>query len=149
MSSDCSRGQVGAKVCKSGLSGYGIVLEAAAVVLDVDNIEMEAAFWGTMLGEQPGPLRAEGGWITVGSLDSTTYLTLQKVPEPKIGKNRCHICFVVPDVDEAVLQVLAIGGSRVSGSRSGGAVTMADPEGNALCLGAFRRSKTGERATLC
>ena len=149
MSSDCRQGKVGAKGCKPGSSGYGIVLEAAAVVLDVDNIEREAAFWGAMLGEEPGLLRAGGGWITVGSLDSKTYLTLQKVPEPKIGKNRCHICFVVPDVDEAVLQVLAIGGSRVSGSRSGGAVTMADPEGNEFCLGAFRRSKNGERATLC
>ena len=45
MSSDCRQGKVGAKGCKPGPSGYGIVLGAAAVVLDVDNIEREAAFW--------------------------------------------------------------------------------------------------------
>ena len=109
MSSDCNHGRVGPKAGRPGLSGNSIVLEAAAIVLDVNNIENAAAFWGAMLGEEPGPLRAEGGWITIGSLDSTIYLTLQKVPEPKIGKNRCHICLVVPDVDEAVLQVLSKG----------------------------------------
>ena len=148
MPGDCNQGKVEPKDSRPGLSGNGIVLEAAAIVLDVDDIESEAAFWGAMLGERPGPLRAEGGWITVGSLDSTTYLTLQKVPEPKIGKNRCHICFVVPDVDEAVIQVLSIGGSLVSDRRSVDAVTMADPEGNEFCLGAFRRSKSGERTAL-
>ena len=54
----------------------GIVLETGAVVLDVHDIQREAAFWGAVLGEEPGPLRGGGGWLTVGALDSTTSLVL-------------------------------------------------------------------------
>ncbi len=139
------RRKVGSEKRRPTLPGKGIVLETAGVVLDVDDIESEAAFWGAVLGEEPGPLRSENGWVTVGSLDSKTYLILQKVPEPKVVKNRCHMCFVVPNVDEAVRQVVALGGSTVSGVRPGGGITMADPEGNEFCLGAFRRAKDGKR----
>ena len=125
-----------------------IVLETASVVLDVGDIEQEAQFWGIMLGETPGPLRGDGGWLTVGSLDSTTALILQKVPESKVVKNRCHMCFIVPDVDEAVSQIVELGGSQASGPRHGGGVTMADPEGNEFCIGSFRRTKDGERIPL-
>ena len=125
-----------------------IVLETASVVLDVDDIEREARFWGSMLGETPGSLRGEGGWLTVGLLDSTTALILQKVPEPKAVKNRCHLCFVVSDVEGAVRQIVELGGSTVSEPRQGGGVTMADPEGNEFCIGSFRRTKDGERIPL-
>ena len=129
-------------------TGLGVVMETAAVVLDVDDIEREAAFWGAVLGEEPGPLRGEDGWLTVGSLDSTMSLVLQKVPELKTVKNRCHMCFIVPNVDEAVRQILALGGSQVNSPCPGGGVTMADPEGNEFCVGAFRRSKDGKRIHL-
>ena len=126
----------------------GIVLETSAVVLDVHDIEGEAAFWGAVLGEEPGPLRGEGGWLTVGALDSTTSLVLQKVPDTKVVKNRCHLDFSVADVDEAVRRIVALGGSLESGPRPGGGVTMADPEGNEFCIGAFRRNKSGKRTPL-
>ena len=112
----------------------GIVVETAAVTLDVCDIEREATFWSAILGEEPGPPRGGGGWLTVGSLDSTTSLVLQKVPESKVVKNRCHVCFIVQDVNEAVRQIVALGGSVVSKPRSGGGVTMADPEGNEFCV---------------
>ena len=126
----------------------GVVLETASVVLDVDDVEQEAAFWGAVLGEEPGPLRGEGAWVTVGSLDTTTHLVLQKVPESKVVKNRCHMCFVVFDVGEAIRQIVSLGGKQVSGPRTGGGVTMADPEGNEFCIGGFRRTRDGERIDL-
>lgn len=89
----------------------GIVLELSAVTLDVGDIEREGAFWSAMLGEEPGPLCGGGGWMTVGSLDSTTMLVLQKVPEPKVVKNRCHMCFVVSHVDEAIRRIESLGGA--------------------------------------
>ena len=136
------------RIFRPPTSGLGVVLETAGFVLDVNDIEGEAAFWGAVLGEEPGPLRGGGGWLTVGSLDSTTSLILQKIPEPKVVKNRCHLCFIVPDVDKAVRQIVALGGSQVSGPRPGGGVTMVDPEGNEFCIGAFRRTKHGERTPL-
>ena len=125
----------------------GVVLETGAVVLDVSDIERQAAFWGALIGENPGPLRSEGGWLTVGSLGPATILVLQKVPETKIVKNRLHLDFGVADVDQAVREIVALGGSRISEPRRGGGVTMADPEGNEFCIGAFRRTKEGRRLT--
>ena len=136
------------QVRRESETGRGVVLETASVVLDVADIEREAVFWSEVLGEEPDPPRGEGGWITVGSLDSTTVLVLQKVPERKIVKNRCHMCFVVSDVDEAVGQIVELGGSRVSNPRIGGGDTMADPEGNEFCIGSFRRTKDGKRVPL-
>ena len=123
----------------------GVVLETGAVVLDVSDIEREADFWGALIGENPGPLRSEGGWLTVGSLGPTTILVLQKVPETKMVKNRLHLDFGVPDVDQAVREIVSLGGSRISEPRRGGGVTMADPEGNEFCIAAFRRTKRGKR----
>ena len=34
----------------------GAILELGSVVLDVNDIELEAAFWSALLGEEPGPL---------------------------------------------------------------------------------------------
>ena len=137
-----------AEELKSSPISRGIVLELGGVTLDVDDIEGEGDFWSAMLGEEPGPLRGGGGWMTVGSIDSTTLLVLQKVPEPKVVKNRCHMCFVVPDVEEAIHRIEALGGRRISEHRVGDGVTMADPEGNEFCIGAFRRDKEGMRTRL-
>ena len=125
----------------------GVVLETGAILLDVGDIGWQAAFWGALIGESPGPLQSEKGWLTVGSLGPTTFLVLQKVPETKMVKNRCHLDFIVPDVERAVRAIVALGGSRASEPRPGGGVTMVDPEGNEFCIGAFRRTEEGRRLT--
>ena len=135
-------------ISESTQTSDGAILETSAVVLDVVDIHRQAAFWGALIGEQPGPLRGEDGWLTVGQLGPTTFLVLQKVPkapEEKSVKNRCHLDFFVPDVDRAVREIVSLGGSRIGGPRPGGGVTMADPEGNEFCIGAFRRTKDGKR----
>ena len=128
-------------------NAIGVVLETGAIVLDVGDIGRQAAFWGALIGENPGPLRSEGGWLTVGSLGPGTFLVLQKVPETKMVKNRCHLDFVVSDVERAIRAIVALGGSRASEPRPGGGVTVADPEENEFCIGAFRRTKEGRRLT--
>ena len=122
-----------------------IVRELAAVVIDVSDLERVATFWGELLGQAPGQPRSGGGWLTVGALDGTRSLVLQKVPQPKAVKNRVHLDFLVDDVEEATARILASGGSRISEPRVGGGVTMADPEGNEFCIGSFRRIKEGRR----
>ena len=130
------------------MASNGIMLGLGAVTLDVSDLEREAAFWGKMLGEEPGPVRSGGGWVTVGTVSGDTWLVLQKVPEPKVVKNRAHMCFQVADVDEAISRVVELGGKHVSEPRPGGGVTMADPEGNEFCVGASRRTKEGLRIPL-
>ncbi len=66
-------------------------------------------------------------------------MSFQRVPEPKITKNRVHLDLVVDDVNAATARIESLGGRR----RRPGADfteygfswrTMADPEGNEFCL---------------
>jgi hypothetical protein len=65
-------------------------------------------------------------------------LVLQRVPEPKLGKNRMHLDIVTDDVEPNVGQLEALGAHRLhEGIRSFGDtrwITMADPEGNEFCV---------------
>ena len=126
------------------MTNHAIVCELGAVVIDVDDIKLMATFWGQMLEQEPGPIRHDGGWLTVGTLEGPVWLTLQKVPEPKTVKSRIHLDFRVDDVDKAIARIMDLGGHQISEPRVGGGVTMADPEGNEFCIGAFRRTKEGE-----
>jgi predicted enzyme related to lactoylglutathione lyase len=128
--------------------GKGIAREFAGAVIDVNDLELEAAFWGAMLGEEPGPIRSDGSWVTIGTLGGPAKLVLQKVPELKTIKDRIHIDFHVDDVDVAIARIVELGGSQLGDAKISGGVTMADPEGNEFCIGAFRRSKESVRTPL-
>ncbi len=116
--------------------------------MDVSDINRQGAFWGALLGHEPGPPRSGGGWLTVGVLEGAVSLILQQVPEPKTVKNRVHLDFSVDNVDEAIASIIKLGGRRISKPREGGGVTMADPEGNEFCIGSFRRTKDGKRVSI-
>ena len=51
------------------MTGNGIILEHSAVVIDVNDLAQAAAFWGGLLGQEPGAPRSGGGWLTVGILE--------------------------------------------------------------------------------
>ncbi len=125
-----------------------IVREIGGVVIDVNDLGSEAAFWGELLGQEQGQPRSGGGWLTIGTLEGAAWLVLQQVPEVKTVKNRVHLDFCVNDVDEAIARIVELGGSQISEPRVGGGVTMADPEGNEFCIGAYRRTKEGTRIPL-
>jgi catechol 2,3-dioxygenase-like lactoylglutathione lyase family enzyme len=64
---------------------------------------------------------------------------LQKVPEPKSGKNRAHVDIEVTDESEAVDRMVGLG-ARVlwrEDYTSHGWTVLADPEGNEFCVGHF------------
>jgi len=122
------------------------LIKKVHVALDVNDLEIEGAFWAAMLGQEPGPVRSGGGWLTVGELPGGGWLVLQKVPEIKTAKIRMHLDLIVDDVDDAIVEITALGGTQISDPRSGGGVTMSDPEGNEFCIGAFTRSKDGARS---
>jgi predicted enzyme related to lactoylglutathione lyase len=67
-------------------------------------------------------------------------LSLQRVAEPKAGKNRMHLDLLVPDVDEELARLESLGATRLSqspheefGQRW---YVLSDPEGNEFCLAA-------------
>ena len=112
-----------------------------AVVIDCADPVALAAFWAEMLG---GTVHDEGygdppRYVAIAPADERgMWLTLQRVPEDKVGKNRLHLDFYPEDLEEAAARVEALGGSRASEDdvREFGFRwrVMADPAGNEFCL---------------
>lgn len=109
-----------------------------AVVLDCTDPEAIAPFWAAALGYTRG---GSGGPYVV--LDPPAGsgrppLLLQRVPEPRSGKNRMHLDLRVDDLDAEVDRLLALGARRLlPGPVEEDAwvwEVLADPEGNELCV---------------
>jgi hypothetical protein len=121
------------------------------VVIDCAHPASLARFWAAMLdGYAVAPydaaeierLRSIGiddidddpGVIVEGPLGSPRFY-FQLVPEPKVAKNRVHIDLWANDPDREVARLLALGATRHDVQpESGDWVTLADPEGNELCI---------------
>jgi predicted enzyme related to lactoylglutathione lyase len=65
-------------------------------------------------------------------------LLLQRVPEPKVGKNRMHLDIETPHIETEAARLQTHGATRVQPEtrREHGTtwILMADPEGNEFCI---------------
>lgn len=101
-----------------------------------------AQFWSRVTGFQEDPENPNSPDDPEAALiatDGGPNLFFQNVPEPKVGKNRAHVCFAPTDRtrDEAVRWVIELGATQLSDHRrpdGTGWVIMADPEGNEFCV---------------
>jgi predicted enzyme related to lactoylglutathione lyase len=107
------------------------------VVLDCSEPEKLMGFWREALGFRvhfAGPSLA----VLVSHDVNASPLILQRVPEPKAGKNRMHVDIVTEDVEVEVKRLEGLGARRLhDGVLSVGPVrwvTMADPESNEFCV---------------
>ena len=67
------------------------------------------------------------------------FVSFQRVPEPKVVKNRVHMDIVVDDIEIATSRIVELGGRRRRPDADFDEYgfcwrTMADPEGNEFCL---------------
>lgn len=117
-------------------------LTAVGVVLDCADPETLADFWQAVVGFE---VRTGDGEPYVTLSDSSlrrplNHLTLQKVPEPKSVKNRCHIDLYARNVAAEVDRIIGLGATELSRLPEGATgddllyATLADPEGNELCV---------------
>jgi predicted enzyme related to lactoylglutathione lyase len=107
------------------------------VILDCDDPEELMRFWRGALGYRV--LYSEAALAVLVPRDgNTSPLLLQRVPEPKAGKNRMHMDIVTEDVEVEVKRLEMLGARRLhDGIRSLGPtrwITMADPESNEFCV---------------
>ncbi|MEX2394542.1 MAG: VOC family protein [Actinomycetota bacterium] len=103
------------------------------IIIDGADAELLAKFWSQLLNVEIGSRR--GPYVFLQRLPSSGLgFGLQRVAEPKAGKNRVHVDLIVPDVGAAARRVEALGGRRVPGYEPGGFLVMADPEGNEFCV---------------
>ncbi|MQY06188.1 VOC family protein [Actinomadura macrotermitis] len=105
-------------------------------VLDCADPGRLADFWAAALGYRRGP--SEPPYVSLTDPDGEgATLLLQRVPEPKIGKNRMHLDMRVTDMDAELRRVTALGARVLRGpfvDNGWPTTVLADPEGNEFCL---------------
>jgi predicted enzyme related to lactoylglutathione lyase len=111
-----------------------------AVAIDCADPLALARFWADVLGTGiESPIGDGTHYVDLVPAPGIPILRFQRVPEPKVTKNRVHLDLSVRDLDEACARVEALGGRRVSGqavTENGYVWTvMQDPEGNEFCVG--------------
>lgn len=107
------------------------------LVLDCADPQALAEFWGPALGYTN--LGGVENYVLLYPPDANRpKLLLQRVPEPKAGKNRVHFDIEIEDVETEVERLEGLGARRLEAeSRSEHGtrwVVMADPEGNEFCV---------------
>ena len=98
-----------------------------------------AGFWAGVVGASSVQGRGEPYCTLAGAPDGFPELVFQRVPEPKVAKNRVHLDLYVDDPAAEVARVEGLGATRVGEPVPGGAAcawwqVMADPEGNEFCI---------------
>jgi hypothetical protein len=102
-------------------------IRISGIVIDVNDLDLLAAFWGGLLGLEV--TRREDDWISLGPT-----LALQRVVEPKTVKNRVHVDLVVDDFAEACDRAARLGATPVGEMHEDLWQVWRDPEGNEFCL---------------
>ena len=113
-----------------------MALHTAGVTIDCQDPDALAPFWAAALGYEVGQdfdgqflmLQPPGG--------NGPYLALQRVPEPRVGKNRVHLDFHCPDRAAEVARLVELGATELGQHKMSGFVwtVLADPEGNEFCV---------------
>ena len=116
-----------------------MAMKIGAVTLDCDDPEELAGFWAELTGRdaRPAESAADRYWAVRDPDRSGPLLLLQKVPEPKTGKNRAHIDLWVADMDAEAERAVSLGATFVKKYAEPGYegwIWMNDPEGNEFCL---------------
>lgn len=110
-----------------------------SVVLDCCDPAVVAAFWQAALGYDE--VANDGTYIALRDPErKEPTLVLQRVPEPKSGKNRMHLDVFSTDFDSDRDRLLGLGATTLTathveaGDDSMQLTVLADPEGNEFCL---------------
>jgi predicted enzyme related to lactoylglutathione lyase len=98
-----------------------------------------ARFWAEVMGysiRPPDPERSPDDPVALNPTEGGLRIWFNKVPEPKIGKNRVHIDINMPD-DSEMERLQRLGARAVQEIRDQDGTLwwtiMADPEGNEFC----------------
>lgn len=113
-----------------------MALSVEMVTIDCADPDALARWWAEALGGEVTPL-APGEFVTLIRPDGPR-LGFQKVPDPTPGKNRVHLDLAAADAEAEVARVVGLGARETERHSFGEGfswVVLADPEGNAFCIG--------------
>ena len=105
------------------------------IMIDCNDLDAMSTFWCQALGLEEKARYPSYVWLSRLS-DAGPALALQKVPEPREGKNRIHLDIGAADPAAFAEHVVGLGGSRVEDHEMDGFhwTVLADPEGNVFCV---------------
>jgi catechol 2,3-dioxygenase-like lactoylglutathione lyase family enzyme len=111
-------------------------VRVGSVVIDCNDFDAMSAFWTAALGYVPRD-EPEPDWVVMQDPKGVgVQVSLQVVPEPRVGKNRLHFDLYTDDRAGEVERLLALGATRFE--RETGPdedfVVLEDPEGNLFCV---------------
>ena len=102
------------------------------MVIDCNDFPTMFAFWREALRYVPRE-EPEEGWVVLKDPGGRNVnISLQKVPEPRVGKNRLHLDLYTDRQADEVERLLALGATRYPRTPGPGEdfVVLQDPEGN-------------------
>jgi hypothetical protein len=107
-------------------------VRVGSVVIDCNDFEAMLAFWSAALGYVPREEPEEGWAVLRDPGDVGVQVSLQKVPEPRIGKNRLHLDLYTSKYEAEIERLLSLGARRYNREGDPGEdfVTLEDPEHN-------------------
>ncbi|WP_199430262.1 VOC family protein [Qaidamihabitans albus] len=112
-----------------------MTLRLGMVTIDCADPRRLAGFWTSVLG---GEIAADYDEYIVltGGEQAGVNIGLQRVPEPKAGKNRVHLDLGTDDPAREIERLVALGARRVAEHDVPGLswTVLTDPEGNEFCV---------------
>jgi hypothetical protein len=111
-------------------------MHVGAVVIDCNDLPRMLAFWQAALRYVPRD-PPEEDWAVLKDPDGRhVNVSLQLVPEPRIGKNRLHLDLYTDNQEAEVRRLLELGAARHPRIPEPGEdfVLLQDPEGNVFCV---------------
>lgn len=111
-------------------------MHVGSVVIDCNDFPHMLEFWQAALRYVPRD-PPEEGWAVLRDPDGRyVNVSLQLVPEPRVGKNRLHLDLYTGNQGDEVRRLLALGATRHPRTPKPGEdfVLMQDPEGNVFCV---------------
>jgi catechol 2,3-dioxygenase-like lactoylglutathione lyase family enzyme len=107
-------------------------MKVGSVVIDCNDFDAMFAFWREALRYVPRE-EPEEDWVVLADPDGGgVNVSLQVVPEPRVGKNRLHLDLYTDEPEAEVERLLGLGATRHPRTPEPGEdfVSLLDPEGN-------------------
>ncbi|MDP9295285.1 MAG: VOC family protein [Actinomycetota bacterium] len=110
-------------------------ISVGMVVIDCADPLRLAEFWASATGYTMQESDERWAWL-LDPNGSRIEIGFQRVPEPKLGKNRVHLDLHTPDEEAEAERIEALGGTRLRRSDNPDDIfiVFADPEGNEFCI---------------
>ena len=105
------------------------------VGIDTGDLDRAEAFWAAATGYERR--QSVPGYRLLGDpAGRGPNVLLQRVPEPRAGKNRLHLDLQADDVETAAAELVGFGATRIRRFDEPGDtwVVLSDPDGNEFCI---------------